>query len=116
METVRRGLEQRTAGFRIARVEVCRHRAIASPADPSCFIAALEQCQVGEWRRRMRLFHAIRLLEGGASVTEVAFDCGYATASAFSQAYSRQFGHSPSKRRHRAGAQRPTPGASPADV
>ena len=52
VETVRRGLAQRTSGFRIARVEVCRQRAIASPSDPGVFAAALEQCRVGSWQRR----------------------------------------------------------------
>jgi AraC-like DNA-binding protein len=53
---------------------------------------------VGDWRRRVRLFHALRLLEDGASVTEVALDVGYASTSAFSQAFTRQFGRSPSGR------------------
>lgn len=53
---------------------------------------------VGDWRRRVRLFHALRLLEDGASVTEVALDVGYTSISAFSQAFTRQFGRSPSGR------------------
>ena len=53
---------------------------------------------VGDWRRRVRLFHALRLLEDGAAVTEVALDVGYASISAFSQAFGRQFGRSPSGR------------------
>jgi AraC-like DNA-binding protein len=53
---------------------------------------------VGDWRRRVRLFHALRLLEDGASVTEVALDVGYASTSAFSQAFARQFGRSPTGR------------------
>ena len=52
VETVRRGLEQRTSGFQIARVEVRRNRAVASPADPAAFVAALEGCAVGRWQRR----------------------------------------------------------------
>ena len=52
VETVRRGLEQRTGGFQIARVEVRRNRAVASPADPAAFVAALEGCAVGQWHRR----------------------------------------------------------------
>ncbi|MEO8700879.1 MAG: helix-turn-helix transcriptional regulator [Kofleriaceae bacterium] len=68
-------------------------------------LRTLERCflvetgvSIGEWRRRVRLFHALRLLEAGAPVTAVAFDVGYGSASAFSQAFSRQFGYSPSKR------------------
>lgn len=53
---------------------------------------------VGEWRRRVRLFHAMRLLEAGRTVTDVADDVGYASVSAFSQAFSRQFGRSPTGR------------------
>lgn len=52
METVRRGLEQRTTGFQVARVEVRRSRAIASPPEPAAFVAALEHCRVGRWERR----------------------------------------------------------------
>jgi len=56
---------------------------------------------VGEWRRRVRLFHAMRLLEAGSSVTAAAIDVGYASLSAFSQAFARQFGRAPGTvRRH----------------
>ena len=65
VETVRRGLEQRTSGFRIARVEVRRNRAIASPADPAAFVAALERCSVGQWRRRGKyLIATVRRADG----------------------------------------------------
>jgi AraC-like DNA-binding protein len=53
---------------------------------------------VGDWRRRVRLFHALRLLEDGGSVTGVALEVGYASTSAFSQAFTRQFGRSPTGR------------------
>jgi AraC-like DNA-binding protein len=59
-----------------------------------CFVAETG-LPVGEWRRRVRLFHALRLLEGGAPVTEVALDVGYASTSAFSQAFKKMFGRSP---------------------
>ena len=52
VETVRRGLEQQTQGFEISRVEVHRARAIASPANPATFAAALCGCRVGAWSRR----------------------------------------------------------------
>lgn len=63
-----------------------------------CFLAETGVA-VGEWRRRVRLFHAVRLLEAGASVTSAALDVGYASTSAFSHAFARQFGHSPTRRR-----------------
>lgn len=62
-----------------------------------CFVAETG-ASVGEWRRRVRLFHALRLLEGGAPVTAVALDVGYASTSAFSHAFARQFGQPPSRR------------------
>ena len=62
-----------------------------------CFLAETGVA-VGAWRRRVRLFHALRLLESGAPVTEVALDVGYASTSAFSHAFARQFGRSPTGR------------------
>ena len=53
---------------------------------------------VGEWRRRVRLFHALGLLEHGTSVTEAAYAIGYASLSAFTQAFARQFGRTPTGR------------------
>lgn len=52
VETVRRGLERQTQGFMVQRVVVHRARAIASPATPSAFAAAMEGCRVGAWQRR----------------------------------------------------------------
>ncbi|KMM16606.1 DNA-formamidopyrimidine glycosylase [Synechococcus sp. GFB01] len=52
VETVRRGLEQCTRGFAIERVAVLRTRAIAHPADPQTFCAALRGCVVDGWQRR----------------------------------------------------------------
>lgn len=67
-------------------------------------LRTLERCflsetgvSVGEWRRRARLFHALRLLAGGGTVTSVAGDVGYGSTSAFCQAFARQFGHSPGR-------------------
>jgi len=63
-----------------------------------CFLAETGT-GLGQWRRRVRLFHALRLLEAGASVTDVASEVGYATPSAFSSAFARQFGRTPTGRR-----------------
>ncbi|MCA9666514.1 MAG: helix-turn-helix transcriptional regulator [Myxococcales bacterium] len=54
---------------------------------------------LGAWRRTYRLLRARRLLAAGASVSDTAFDVGYATVSAFSAAYRRHFGHPPSASR-----------------
>lgn len=55
-----------------------------------------------EWRRRVRLFKAVELLGGGASVTEVALDLGYSSASAFTYMFRTETGRSP--RAHRRAA------------
>ncbi len=52
---------------------------------------------VGEWRRRLRLLHGIRLLALGQPVTNVALDAGYASTSAFIAAFRRTFGTTPSR-------------------
>lgn len=52
---------------------------------------------VGEWRRRLRLLHGVRLLAGGESVTNAAIDAGYASTSAFIAAFKRTFGVTPSR-------------------
>ena len=51
----------------------------------------------GDWRRQARLLKSLSLLAGGASVTMVALDLGYAGPSAFIQAFRRQFGTTPGK-------------------
>jgi AraC-like DNA-binding protein len=46
---------------------------------------------LGEWRRRCRLLHAMRLLTRGSSVTEVALESGYNSTSAFVSAFKSLF-------------------------
>jgi formamidopyrimidine-DNA glycosylase len=64
VETVRRGLEQRTSGMTIARVEVLRQRAIAAPADSELFALALRDTRISRWRRRGK--YLLADLEHGA--------------------------------------------------
>ena len=47
------------------------------------------------WRQRLRLFHALPLLEQQEPVTDVALACGYESISAFISAFSQQFGCTP---------------------
>lgn len=50
---------------------------------------------LNEWRQRMRVVKAIRLLEKGAKVESVAFEVGYNSASAFIAMFHRQTGLTP---------------------
>jgi len=47
------------------------------------------------WKRRLRLFRAIELLSSGISVTDVAMELGYGSASAFIFAFREEMGKSP---------------------
>lgn len=52
---------------------------------------------VALWRQQVRLLEALSLLSTGASVTTVAMDVGYDSASAFCAMFQRAFGVSPSR-------------------
>lgn len=47
------------------------------------------------WRQRLRLLGALRTLERGERVTDVALGCGYDSTSAFIAAFRQQFGCTP---------------------
>ncbi|MEO9655805.1 AraC family transcriptional regulator [Marinomonas sp.] len=48
-----------------------------------------------EWRQKIRLLHSLSLLEQGLSVTQVAYEVGYHSSSAFSYAFQQLFSVSP---------------------
>jgi AraC-like DNA-binding protein len=50
-----------------------------------------------QWRQRLRLLHGATLLGGGMSVTNAALDAGYAGTSAFTAAFRKHFGFTPSR-------------------
>ncbi len=52
---------------------------------------------VGEWRRRLRLLHGVRLLAGGESVTNAALEAGYSSTSAFIAVFKKTFGTTPGR-------------------
>jgi AraC-like DNA-binding protein len=52
---------------------------------------------VGEWRRRLRLLHAVRLLSDGAPVTAVSLEAGYSSVSAFIAVFKKAFGTTPGR-------------------
>ena len=52
-----------------------------------------------QWRTRTRIFTAMVLLAEGASVTETAHSCGWATPSAFVDTFARTMGTTPGRLR-----------------
>lgn len=50
-----------------------------------------------QWRDQARLIFALRRLAQGERVIDVAFDCGYASQSAFAAMFRRHFGKPPSE-------------------
>lgn len=50
-----------------------------------------------EWRQRLRLLHGASLLGGGSSVTQAGLEAGYAGTSAFTAAFRKHFGFTPSR-------------------
>lgn len=50
-----------------------------------------------QWRLRMRMLHALRLLAQDQPVTEVALAVGYQSTSAFIAAFKRELGVTPSE-------------------
>ena len=52
---------------------------------------------VAEWRRRLRLLHAVRRLAAGEPVTTVSLEIGYSSVSAFIAVFKRAFGATPSR-------------------
>lgn len=51
------------------------------------------------WRQRARLLRSLEMLASGQSVTTIALDLGYATASTFIALFRRVFGESPASYR-----------------
>jgi transcriptional regulator GlxA family with amidase domain len=52
-------------------------------------------CTYPQWRTNVRIFRAMVLLADGATVTETAHACGWATASAFIDTFTRTMGQTP---------------------
>lgn len=50
-----------------------------------------------QWREQTRLLFALRRLATGERIIDVAFDCGYASQSAFTAMFRRHFGKPPSE-------------------
>ena len=58
-------------------------------------LLALLQITPGRWLLSLRLDHAVRLLETGSTIAQIAQDSGFADHSAFSRAFRRHVGTTP---------------------
>jgi AraC-like DNA-binding protein len=70
-------------------------RAGASRRTMERLFLAETKMTVGQWRRRLRLLHAMRLLAQGAPVTTVSLEVGYSSVSAFVAVFRKEFGTTP---------------------
>ena len=50
-----------------------------------------------QWRQRLRMIHALRLLAEGETVTTVALEAGYGSTSAFIAMFKKEVGTTPSR-------------------
>ena len=72
-------------------------RAGASPRTLERLFLAETGMPIGDWRRRVRLLHAVRRLAEGESVRNVATESGYSSVSAFVAVFRKTFGTTPGR-------------------
>lgn len=53
-------------------------------------------CSFAQWRRQARLFHSLEMLARGEKIVSVAYENGYASQSAFTAMFRKNFGMTPS--------------------
>ncbi len=52
---------------------------------------------MAEWRRRLRMLHAVQLLAEGEPVTSAALSVGYSSVSAFIAVFKKELGATPGR-------------------
>jgi len=78
-----------------ASVAALARRAGASRRTIERLFARETGMTMAEWRRRLRLLHAVRLLAEREAVTSVALAVGYSSVSAFIAVFKKEFGVTP---------------------
>lgn len=73
------------------------HATGASPRTMQRLFLAETGLPFSQWRQRMRLLHGATVLASGKTVTEAGLEAGYAGTSAFTAAFRKQFGMTPSR-------------------
>jgi AraC-like DNA-binding protein len=87
----------RAAPDDVATVGALARRAAASRRTIERLFLRETGMTIAEWRRRLRLLHAVRLLAEGEAVTAVSLACGYASVSAFIAVFKKEFGATPGR-------------------
>lgn len=87
-------------GDRGSVAELARRAGVNRRTLERLFVAELGM-SVGEWRQRLRLHHALRLLSEQRPIAEIAHASGYGGAPAFIAVFKRHFGVSPHQYRRR---------------
>ncbi len=82
-------------------VQQLAHHAQVSVSQLERHLVALLQLTPSRWLLSLRLDAALRLLDGGDTIADVAASCGFADHSAFTRAFRRHVGLSPSAYRQR---------------
>jgi AraC-like DNA-binding protein len=75
---------------------VCRRSKANLRTIERLFLAQTDMTLV-QWRRRLRIIEALRLLAAGQTVTSVAAAVGYSTPSAFAAMFRQETGASPGR-------------------
>jgi AraC-like DNA-binding protein len=81
-------------GSRTGLASLCRDAGASRRTIERSFLAETS-LSLGRWRQQSRLMHAVQRLGGGASVTEAAFEAGYGAPGAFTVAFHKAFGATP---------------------
>ncbi|GAA3256589.1 helix-turn-helix domain-containing protein [Dactylosporangium siamense] len=76
-------------------VSVLAHRVGASRRSLERVFRTDTGMTVGQWRRRLRMLEALRLLAAGMTATAAGARVGYATPSAFGAAFRAELGATP---------------------
>mgnify|MGYP000456623749 CR=1 FL=1 len=78
-------------------LEECAKKACVSTRTLSRVFVKQLSMSFGEWKLRLKMIEAIRLLGEGQPVKSIAYDLGYESASSFIHAFKNIFGKTPTK-------------------
>jgi AraC-like DNA-binding protein len=88
------GLANTLSGAQLSLEEMLRQCG-ASRRTMERIFSAEAGMSLGQWLRRQKLLHALRLLAAGECVNSVALELGYNSASAFIAMFHRELGQTP---------------------